>query len=75
MLHHIFQRTGVLPSVVMGQPRFLRTFLLASMEVQLEAEAEREAALARQRQWRNPEVEGGDEPWNRCSESKSRSRQ
>lgn len=49
MLHHIFQRTGITPDVVMGQSRFIRTFMLKSMEVQLEEEAEIAAARNRQR--------------------------
>lgn len=32
----------------MGKPRFVRTFILKSMEVQLEAEAERAAAIKAQ---------------------------
>lgn len=49
MLHYIFQRTGITPDVVMAKPRLVRTFMLKSMEVQLEAEAEQIAA-ARERQ-------------------------
>lgn len=49
MLHYIFQRTGMPPDEVMGKPRFIRTFILKSMEVQIEAEAE-QAAAARERQ-------------------------
>ncbi len=38
LLHHIFQRTGVEPETVISKDRFWRTFLLKSMEVQLEME-------------------------------------
>lgn len=48
-MHYIFQKTGMSPDEVMAKPRFIRTFLLKSMEVQIEAEAEQIAA-AKERQ-------------------------
>lgn len=48
-MHYIFQKTGMTPDEVMAKPRFIRTFLLKSTEVQMEAEAEQLAA-ARERQ-------------------------
>lgn len=38
------------PDEVMQKPRFVRTFLLKSMEVQLEEEIERAKALERKRE-------------------------
>lgn len=38
LLHHIFQRMGIPPDEVMAKPPGVRTFMLASMRVQLEEE-------------------------------------
>lgn len=44
------------PDEVMQKPRFCRTFMLKSMEVQLEAEAEQAAKVAAERQQRQQEI-------------------
>jgi len=49
LLHYIFQRTGMSPDKVMSKPRLVRTFILKSMELQIEAEIE-QANAAKQRQ-------------------------
>lgn len=49
LLHHIFQRQGILPSEIMRLPEGERLFCLVSTKAALEAEAEeRRALLAKQ---------------------------
>jgi len=49
LLHHIFQRQGLLPSEVLKLPEGERLFLFTSTKIALEAEAEeRRALLAKQ---------------------------
>ncbi|PZM63704.1 hypothetical protein DOE73_20680 [Paenibacillus dendritiformis] len=47
LLHHIFQRQGILPSEILKLPEGERLFCLVSTKVALEAEAEerKQAAL------------------------------
>ena len=50
-MHYIFQRAGIPPDEFMQKPRYVRLFMLKSMEVQIEAEAQ-EAAAQREREAR-----------------------
>lgn len=48
-MHQVFQRTGLPPDEFMRKPRGVRAFMLASMIVQIEAEAERARTLSQLR--------------------------
>lgn len=47
MLHHIFQRQGIPPDEFYAKSYKVRTFMMASMMVQLEAEEEERKRLER----------------------------
>lgn len=47
MLHHLFQRLGITPDEFYAKPYKVRAFMLASMQVQLEAEEEERRELER----------------------------
>ena len=48
-MHYILQRLGITPDELMQKPRLIRMFIMESMKVQIETEANEMAAL-RQRQ-------------------------